>query len=236
MTEPATALPSGQGVRPAGTLTAEMWAAAGPIVQRTLAHPFLTELAAGELPDGVFRTYLIQDVRYIGDFVRALSVAGGRLRSRHATAVLSRRAGEIAGEHELHARLMADFGVTWDDVAATPSSPTTTGYISWVLALVHGEPIEEALAGLMACPWVYWEIGKALLARGSPDPRYHAWIERYGGDTPAVTLPPWLALVDEVGEGLTPAQRAAAVERFVTGCRWEHLFWDAAYHGHGWPV
>lgn len=236
MSDPTATLPTGDGVRPAGSLTAQMWDAGGPIVEATLGHPFLTELAAGELADEVFRTYLIQDVRYISDFVRALSVAAGRLRCRDHTAVLSRRAGEIAAEHELHERLMADFGVTWAEVAAIPSTPTTAGYISWVLALVHGEPLEEALGGLMACPWVYWEVGKALLPAGSPDGRYQAWIERYGGDTPAMTLPPWLALVDEVGRELTRAQREAAAQRFATGCRWEHLFWDAAYHQRGWPV
>jgi thiaminase/transcriptional activator TenA len=235
MTETAT-LPTGEGVRPAGSLTAEMCAAGGETVERTLAHSFLTELAAGELPDAVFRRYLVQDVRYISDFVRAISVVGGRLRSRRHTAQLSRRAGEIAAEHGLHERLMADFGVTWDEVATTPSSPTTAGYVSWVLALAHGEPLEEALGGLMACPWVYWEIGKALIESGSPDPRYQAWIERYGGEQPATNLPSWLDLVDEVGEGLTDAQRAAAADRFATGCRWEHLFWDAAYHGRTWPV
>lgn len=236
MSEPTVTLPTGDGVRPAGSLTAEMWAAGGPVVETTLAHPFLAELAAGGLADEVFRRYLVQDVRYISDFVRAMSVAAGRLRSRAHTAVLSRRAGEIAGEHELHEHLMTDFGVTWDEVAATPSTPTTAGYVSWVLALAHGEPIEEALGGLMACPWVYWEIGKALIVGGSPDARYQAWIERYGGETPAVTLPPWLALVDEVGQELTASQRAAAAERFATGCRWEYLFWDSAYHGRDWPV
>lgn len=236
MTETDTRVPTGEGVRPPGSLTAEMWAAGGAVVDATLDHPFLVELAAGKLPDPVFRTYLVQDVRYISDFVRAMSVAAGRLRSRSHTALLTRRAGEIAGEHELHEQLMNDFAVTWAEIASTPSSPVTAGYVSWVLALVHGEPIEEALAGLMACPWVYWEIGKVLLATGSPDPRYGAWIERYGGDVPAVNLPPWLDLVDEVGEGLTAAQRAAAADRFATGCRWEYLFWDSAYHGRTWPV
>lgn len=229
-------VPTGQGLRPTGSLTAEMWAAGGDVVDATLDHPFLAQLAAGELPDQVFRTYLVQDVRYISDFVRAMSVAAGRLRSRSHTALLSRRAGEIAGEHELHEQLMADFDVTSAEIASTPSSPTTAGYVSWVLALVYGEAIEEALAGLMACPWVYWEIGKVLLATGSPDPRYAAWIERYGGEIPAVNLPPWLDLVDELGAGLTTAQRAAAAQRFATGCRWEYLFWDSAYHGHTWPV
>ena len=231
-----TTLPTGLGVRPAGSLTEQLWTAGGPVVEAILDHPFLNELAAGTLPDEVFRTYLVQDVRYIADFVRAMSVAAGRLRTRPGTALLSRRAGEIAGEHELHEQLMADFAVTAEQVAATPSSPTTAGYVSWVTALVYAEPLEEALAGLMACPWVYWEVGKALLHGGCPDPRYQSWIERYGGEVPAVNLPPWLDLVDEVGAACTPAQRTAAAERFATGCRWEYLFWDSAYRAVTWPV
>lgn len=236
MTHTPSLLPIGAGVRPAGSLTAELWDAGGPTVERILGHPFLEGVRSGELPDAVFRRYLAQDVLYISDFVRAMSTAAGRARERQHTALLSRRAGEIAAEHELHEQLMAEFGLTGSEIEATGRTPATAGYASWVLALVHGEALEEALAGLMACPWVYWEVGKALLARGgSPDPRYQAWIERYGSEVATVNLPPWLDLVDEVGEGLTAGQRAAAAARFATGCKWEHLFWDAAYHGHTWP-
>lgn len=236
MTETSVTTRGRAGERPAGSLSAELWQAGGAVVERILAHPFLTELAEGSLPDAVFRTYLAQDVRYIDEFVRVMAVVAGRLPARADTAMLTSRAGEIAAEHELHEHLMAVFALTPAEVADTAPSPTTLGYLGWLRGLAHAEAIHEALAGMLACPWVYWEVGTALLADGSPDPRYQAWIERYGGETAATHVPRMLALADRLGPDLTAAQRAAAAERFATGCRWEWLFWDAAYEGRTWPI
>lgn len=217
-------------------LTEEMWDAARPVFEEVLEHPFLAELTSGDLDHGRFVHYLIQDIHYIDAFTRILSAVASRAPAREDVAVLGRRAGELAAEHELHEGLSDDLGVTSDRVASTPMAPTNVAYVNYLQATAHTGSFLEALSAMLACPWIYWEVGKVLIERGSPDPLYQRWIERYGGEVAAVNVPPLLRVADRVGAEASEAERARAVELFVLGCRYEWLFWDMGYREETWPV
>jgi thiaminase/transcriptional activator TenA len=217
-------------------LTTQLWDAGAPVFERILSHPFLEELAAGTLDRAAFRFYVIQDVHYIREFTRVLGIVAARAPERRDTAMLTRRAGDLAAEHELHESLLADLDVDAAEVARTPMAPTTLTYTSWLLAVAQGGAFPDALAALLACPWIYWEVGKTLVGKGSTDELYGRWIERYGGEVAAVNVPPFLELADRVGADLTPTQRATAVRHFTTGCKLEWMFWDMGYHQRGWPI
>jgi thiaminase/transcriptional activator TenA len=92
------------------------------------------------------------------------------------------------------------------------------------------------LGAVLPCYWIYWEVGKALLERGSLTPRYQRWIETYGGEEFGVLVEAVLDLTDEVCEELNPAQKARVKEAFVTTSRYEWMFWEAAWKLEEWPV
>jgi thiaminase/transcriptional activator TenA len=217
-------------------LTTELWSAAKGVFEEILAHPFLTGLTTGTLERESFRLYVIQDVHYIAQFARILAGVAARAPQSADVAMLTARSADLAAEHALHQSLLADLGVTEQELEATPMAPANRAYTDYLHAVTHTRPFPDALAALVACPWIYWEVGKELIAQGSPDPLYQRWIQRYGGDLAAVNVPPFLALLDRVGEELTAAQRASAAEHFVLGCRYEWMFWDMGYHRQTWPV
>jgi thiaminase (transcriptional activator TenA) len=88
----------------------------------------------------------------------------------------------------------------------------------------------------LPCYWIYWEVGKALLERGSPNPRYQKWIDTYGGEEFGALVEAVLDLTDTVCEDLNPAQKARVREAFSITSRYEWMFWDAAWRLEGWPV
>jgi TENA/THI-4/PQQC family len=96
-----------------------------------------------------------------------------------------------------------------DEVAATPMAPTNLAYTSYLLAVAYGGSFPEALGAVLPCYWIYWEVGKALLQRGSPNPLYQRWIETYGGEEFAVVVRAVLALTDRLGPQLAPRRRGA---------------------------
>lgn len=217
-------------------LTEEMWDAARPVFEEILEHPFITELTSGDLDHRRFVHYLVQDIQYIDAFTRILSAVASRAPAREDVAVLGRRAGELAAEHELHEGLSVDLGVSPERVASTRMAPTNVAYVNYLQATAHTGSFLEALAAMLACPWIYWEVGKVLIERGSPDPLYRRWIERYGGEVAAVNVPPLLRVADRVGDEASEAERRRAVDRFVVGCRYEWMFWDMGYREEEWPV
>lgn len=217
--------------------TAGLWRAAAPIQARILDHPFLAGLTDGTLPVDVFRAYVVQDSHYLKGFARALALAAGRAEADDEIVFLATAGAEaITVEHELHAAFIADFALSPEDVAATPRSPTTTAYVDFLLAHAAAGSYADGLAAVLACFWIYREVGRALVAEGSPDPRYGRWIDTYASDEFSAQVDELLRIVDRHAEALGPEARDRFAEIWLRGCRYEWRFWDAAWHGETWPV
>jgi thiaminase (transcriptional activator TenA) len=101
---------------------------------------------------------------------------------------------------------------------------------------VHGGSYVEGVAAVLPCYWIYWEVGKELLGRGSPDPLYRRWIETYGGEEFAAIVRAVLALTDRLGPELSEGERKLVAERFATTARYEWMFWDMGFRQERWPV
>ena len=219
------------------SLPAALWNSITPTYRAILAHPFLTGLTDGTLDRNAFLFYVIQDALYLDRFARALSVTAARAPRRDDTALLNRHAlGALAVERSLHEGFVADFGLTPEAAAATPMAPTNLAYTSYLLATTHSGSFAEALGALLPCYWIYLEVGKELLAKGSPHPLYGRWIATYAGDEYAAVVRDVLALTERVGRNIRSAERTAVERHFATAARYEWMFWDAAWRRERWPL
>jgi thiaminase/transcriptional activator TenA len=217
--------------------TADLWRSIESIYAEILAHPFLTGLTEGTLAEERFRCYVLQDSLYLREYARALSLAGVRSPVESALVMFNEHsAGAITVERSLHESFLKDLGVTQEEAEETEMSPTTLAYTSFLLRTATLGDYPEVLGAVLPCYWIYWEVGKALLERGSPNPRYQKWIETYGGEEFGGLVEAVLDLTDEVCEDLNAVQKAHVREAFVITSRYEWMFWDAAWRLEGWPV
>ena len=222
---------------PAGSTTAGLWRAITGIYAAILAHPFITGLTDGSLPREAFRFYVVQDAHYLREYARALAVCAARAPAEADIEMFAEHAaGALAVERALHDSFFADFGMSPGEVAATPMAPTNRAYTSELLATAYGGSFPEALGAVLPCYWIYWEVGKELLGRGSPDPLYQRWIDTYGGEEFAAVVRQVLALADRIGPGLSRAERERLQAHFVLTSRYEWMFWDMAWRQEAWPV
>lgn len=202
-----------------------------------LAHPFLTGLTDGSLDEGAFTQYVAQDVHYLRDYARTLAIVGAKAPTLVDTAMFARHSAEVFDvELALHSKLLPELGLDPARLDATPPSPTTQAYTSYLLATAYSGSFADGLAAVLPCYWIYAEVGAALLARGSSDPRYQLWIDSYGGDEFAATVEQVLELADRIGPTLTAADEITARAHFVATARYEWMFFDAAYRREEWPV
>jgi thiaminase (transcriptional activator TenA) len=222
---------------PATMSTGALWRAIEPIYAAILTHPFVRGLTDGSLPRDAFRFYAVQDALYLREFARALSVAAARAPREDWIIMFNEHAaGALKVEMTLHESFFKDFGLSPEEVAATPLAPTNAAYTSYLLAVAYGRPFHEAVAALLPCYWIYWEVGKRLLEAGSPDPLYRRWIETYGGEEFAVIVRAVLELTDRLVPELGDAEHERVAERFVTTSRYEWMFWDMGYRQEQWPI
>ncbi len=209
-----------------------LWRSAEDVYAGILAHPFLVELSKGELRREAFVRFVSQDYLYLNRYRSALAAAASRAGSPEASELLARMAADISStELALHLDVLREHGVREEDLEP---SPATLAYTSYLLALACAAPFEEALAALLACSWIYLEVGRELARRGPPpDPLYRRWVEQYSGEQYEREVRDLIALVDSLevdGRALAAMRRS-----YRTAAVYEYMFWDDAYRGARFP-
>jgi thiaminase/transcriptional activator TenA len=219
------------------SFTSELWTTMAPVYDAILRHPFLTGLTDGSLPRDRFRFYVVQDALYLREFARSLSLAAARAPEDDWIIMFNdHAAGALRVERSLHEGFFKDFGLSPAEVAATPMAPTNLAYTSYLLAVAQGGAFHEALAALLPCYWIYWEVGKRLEQAGSPDALFGRWIATYASNEFGDVVRAVLAATDVVAAPLRPADREAMHRHVLVTARYEWMFWDMGWNQQSWPV
>ncbi|NYI71262.1 thiaminase/transcriptional activator TenA [Naumannella cuiyingiana] len=215
-------------------LSARLWRAGEHAYARILQHPFLIGLADGSLPREQFAHYIVQDAHYLRAYSRALSTLSARAPTEDAVRMFALHSAEaIDVERALHESLLGDLGLTPADLDRIGPGPTTTAYMSYLLATTASGSFAEGVAAVLPCYWIYREVGRVLVRDGSPDELYARWIATYGGDEFDAVVDQALALTDTLQ--VSPAEFAACERHFAMAARYEWMFWDAAWQRLQWP-
>lgn len=217
--------------------TEEIWAEAAPVLRAIDDHPFVRELAAGTLSRERFQGYMVQDAVYLRGFGRAL--AFGAVKAPDAEQILHfSKAAEVAivVERALHAGFLQQFGVDAAEAEAAEASPTCTAYVDHLLAAAAVGSFGDLAAAVLPCFWIYQDVGTRIAAGAAAGNPYQAWIDTYAGEEFAAAVARMQAVVDAEAAGAGAAQRESMRARFLRSCRYEWMFWDAAWRMERWPV
>jgi thiaminase/transcriptional activator TenA len=219
------------------SFSAQLWDGITGIYAAILAHPFLTGMTDGSLPADAFTFYVLQDALYLRRYAQALAAVATRAPDPGQTEMFARHAaGIVAVEMSLHDTLLADLDIDPAAVDATAAAPTTLAYTSYLLAATQGGSYAEGVGTVLPCYWIYGEVGKHLLGRGSPNPRYQRWIGTYGGDEFDAQVREVIAVTDAMGPGLSAAERGRVHQHFRATSRYEWMFWEMGWRQEAWPV
>jgi len=217
--------------------TQELWRSIEPIYGRILVHPFIKGLTDGSLDRECFKFYVVQDALYLREFARTLAIAAAKAPREDWIIMFNEHAaGALKVERALHESFFKDFGLAPEQLAATPMAPTNLAYTSYLLAVSYGGSFVELLGAVMPCYWIYWEVGKELERKGSPDELYRRWIATYASQEFGALVEAVLAIADELAPRASEQERAAMRRHFVTTSRYEWMFWEMGWRREAWPV
>jgi thiaminase/transcriptional activator TenA len=222
-------------VKPADRLRA----AARPVWDQILAHPYLQELKAGTLPLATFRFYVQQDWLYLQEFARTVALIAGRCPEPEVMKFLLEWVQPLVGmEYHFHHQHAAALDLNFDKID-WEMNQANWAYSRHMLAAAHGSNTVEALAALLPCPAVYAHVGDVLVSGPPcPNPMYADWIAFYSPVRD--TFHPRVVAIEEaynrVAEGTDAATLARAERNYLISSRYEWWFWDTAYKRETWPV
>ena len=211
---------------------AEMW-------DKEHNHPLVRGIGDGTLDLDKFRYYMRQDYIYLIDFSRVIALAAAKTPDIEDMGWFARLLDETLNtEMALHVSFCEDFGISEAELLATEPSPTTQAYTRFLLQVGYRGSVGEISSAILPCMWGYSEIGQMLYDRGVPQdaPLYTRWIEMYNSREFA-DLAAWVrGFLDRIADGCGEDELERMREAFVTGSRYEYMFWDAAWRMEEWPV
>ncbi|MBV9200813.1 MAG: TenA family protein [Alphaproteobacteria bacterium] len=199
--------------------------------QTYIRHPFVLQLASGDLPEPCFRRYLVQDYLFLIHFARAWGLAiykSDALREMRRAQRLV--AATLDVEIGLHIDYCRGWGLSEAAMASEPEAAATIAYTRFVLDRgVAGDRLDLEVA-LAPCI-----VGYAVIAAerindastrldGNP---YREWFEMYAGPEYQDLAAEAAAALDEQfarrgGEGRFPSLAGI----FAAAARLEADFWQ----------
>ena len=145
--------------------------------------------------------------------------------------------GVVAVEQQLHDTLLSDLGIDPGCRGRGPRwRPPPWPTPATCSPTARGGSYAEGVGAVLPCYWIYWEVGKELRRRGSPDPRFRHWIDTYGSEDFGTYVREVLDVTNRLAADLSADERARMHWHFRTTSRYEWMFWDMGLRTERWPI
>lgn len=215
----------------------DVWRRVAPLRDAIAEMPFNQALADGSLPRETFQFYMLQDSLYLEGYSRTLSLLSAKAPETPMMLEFAQAAQvALVVERSLHEGVFRANGLDDAAVRTAEPSPTCLNYVNFLIATAHQASIEEAVAAVLPCFWVYEEVGNAIHARAAADNPYRAWIDTYASDDFAAAVRRVIAITDALAAEASPARVERMTAAFVRSVQFEWMFWDSAWRRESWPV
>ena len=207
-------------------------AAAAPIWEACLKHPFVTGIGDGTLAVEKFRYFMLQDYLYLFDYARVFALGVVKARDPELMRTFASNVDAIlGGEMKIHRAYMKRLGISEKQVFAVKPALDNLSYTNYMLSIAGSGTPMEIVAAILACSWSYAEIGQALASvpGAAEHPFYGEWIQGYASEEYAATNQALIELMDSLAANATEDQIAYLTEIFVNCSRYELGFWDMSW-------
>ena len=202
-------------------------------------HPFVAALGDGSLPRANFEFYIRQDALFLDVLAKCFAYAFTRTSDHAEMEHFGKfQLDTLMVEAALHRQYAQRFGLTPDEMAATPMAPTNYAYTRHLLSIATTGTLPEIIVSMLPCAWIYAETGTFLVNKTPPsaDHPYAEWLATYA-DPEFDAVGAWLRQrLDLHAAELREAESARLFEIFHLSTCYEWLFWEMAWRQEGWPA
>lgn len=199
------------------------------LYQQILQHPFNQELGKGTLAKEKFIYYLIQDDYYLKEYGRVLAIAAAKSENIALSKDFLRYALEIfdGAESSMHREFLHEKRKFF---AADPvMGRGAKSYIHFLKNLAESKTLEEILAGILPCFWIYFEVGRELKKISPAKNIYAEWIDTYGDPKFGDAVKKVIHWTNQLFLLASPEMKQKMQDAFHQAMHLEFDFWQYAY-------
>ncbi|MBQ3791100.1 MAG: hypothetical protein II800_09225 [Lachnospiraceae bacterium] len=215
----------------------KLYAAVTGLWREAAEKPFVREMAAGTLEEARFRNYMIQDYRYLIDYMEILRLIRAQTEDAGLREFLQRVIDETENEtYRVHLPHMKSMGVREEEIAAAVPSPAFSEYTEYMRQQVRDHGFLAGITALLQCSWLYAFIGEKMAAecpdtiRRSP---YRFWFDAYTCEDYTEANRMWIDTVDRETGNISSDTESMLMEIFTSCAEHENRLWDELYDGPG---
>lgn len=198
--------------------------------QAATDHAFCKALADGTLPLDKMRWYLVQDYKFIDQFVRLLATAIAHAPTLADGVPAAQFLGLVTStENTYFLRSFDALGVSEADQAA-PAAPETQAFQSLMAEARTSGRYEQMLAVLVVAEWSYLSWAERYMDYDATLPFWFSeWIDLHVGEGFEGVVAYLRGQLDAVWETLDDTQKSDAASLFTRTVKCERNFFDAAF-------
>lgn len=213
----------------------DMRATVAELMPKIYDLPFNQELAKGTLAQEKFIFYLSQDALYLADFSKALALTATRLPHAHQSELFIQFAmNAIKAERELQVKTLKKYSSLVNKVHE--QSPFCFMYTNYLLRMANSAPVEEAVASLSPCFWVYQQVGQQAFAKKTLNNPYQEWIDLYASPEFSQSVSLIITTLNELAHNTTTHGKENMLTAFKRATQLEWHFWHDAYLQELWKI
>ncbi|MDL2284366.1 TenA family protein [Oxalobacter sp. OttesenSCG-928-P03] len=204
----------------------ELKAASEPYWTESATHRFVKELCAGTVADAVMIRYLIQDHRFINNFLVLLGAAMSYADKFESRITLGRFIGMISSdENDYFMRAFKALNVPDEERLGQPDSEPTKGLKQIMLDAARSGSYAAMISVLAVAESLYLDWGQRAPKPHPENFVYTEWITLHDNDYFAGFVDFLQKELDRVG----PASAEICRDYFTRTVRLEKAFFDDAY-------
>ncbi len=205
-------------IQAAGPFTHRLWMTVQPVYDQILNCSYVKRLADGTLPHSWFVHYISQDALYLTDDSRALSAAAARAPDPEEMYFLLQLAKDGL---DIERALQDDFIKHFAIQEPHERSPAFKAYATFLLDHAFHSPFPVAIAALLPCFWVYYNIGETILNNTVIDNAYQKWIETYSGAAYKEYTHRFIQMTEKHGQNARSGISKQMIKAFAEGTKHE---------------
>jgi len=188
-----------------------------------MQHPFNTELANGSLDASIFTYFLRLDQQYLNKLANVLkSIANNLTELQGKNTLLALANMTVHAEQDM----LSDFMPAEAGEIAALDCDVLDAYVSH-LENSAGMSSAVAVASVIPCFYLYWNLGQMMSQIQTRDNRYQKWIDTYSDPQFKQETDALLLIVEELAQDRT--LHDAMIEAFVQSANHEMRFFESVY-------
>ena len=204
----------------------DAWNSSKDIFEKIKNHKFIQKLIDGSLDENIFKEYISQDIIYCEIFNLNMKKLSEKLNiedyknkllgySQSKTSVIMRE------------QFKKSFNLQPNEI----KNKSCEKYTSLISDSVNNHSIQEGLSSMLACYWVYFELGNYIHKNQDKDNKnnkYQTWIDNYGNPNYGKKVNDYKNICDYYAN-LVPNKKEEMKKIFIQCVQYEYDFFNEAY-------